>query len=65
MSGFFATMMILAMLAVVGALFIGLFAMARGGEFNEKYGNRMMRYRVILQGIALLMFALALITGAG
>ncbi len=58
-------MMILAMLAVVGALFIGLFAMARGGEFNEKYGNRMMRYRVILQGIALLMFALALITGAG
>jgi hypothetical protein len=39
--------------------------MARGGEFKEKYGNRMMRYRVILQGIALLMFALALITGAG
>jgi len=52
------------MLAVLGALFVGLFAMVRGGEFNAKYGNRLMRLRVILQGVALIMFVLAVIASS-
>lgn len=52
------------MLAVLGALFLGLFAMVRGGEFNAKYGNRLMRLRVILQGVALVMFLLAMIASS-
>jgi hypothetical protein len=36
--------------------------MARGGEFGKKYGNRLMRVRVVMQGIALLFFALALLS---
>ncbi|PZO84238.1 MAG: twin transmembrane helix small protein, partial [Micavibrio aeruginosavorus] len=33
-----------------------------GGEFNEKYGNKLMRLRVIMQGLALAFFALAVLT---
>ena len=64
MSAFFSILLVVAMLAVLGALFVGLFAMVRGGEFNEKYGNRLMRARVILQGVALVMFVLAMIASA-
>src|SRR5690348_10288658 len=62
MSSFFGFLMIVAMLAVVASLLIGLFAMARGGEFNARYGNRFMRARVILQGLAIVFFVLAMIT---
>lgn len=59
MSGFFFTLMIAAMMAVLASLAVGLFSMARGGEFNKKYGNRLMRTRVTLQGVALIFFILA------
>jgi hypothetical protein len=52
----------LAMLAVLGTLIIGLVAMTKGGDFNKKYGNKLMRLRVMLQGVALVLFALALLT---
>jgi ABC-type spermidine/putrescine transport system permease subunit II len=49
-----------AMLSVVGVLFMGIYAMGRGGEFNRKYGNLLMRWRIIMQlvavGIMLLIF---------
>jgi hypoxia induced protein len=51
-------LLIIAMLAVVGFLFLGLFSMARGGEFNRKYGNIFMRYRVAAQLVAVLLFLL-------
>ena len=53
----------LALLAVLGVLFAGLFSMARGGDFNRKYGNRLMRWRVALQGLAVVLFALAMLIG--
>jgi len=43
---------------VVIVLFIGIFSMLRGGEFNKKWGNKLMRARVILQGIAILLIVL-------
>ena len=52
-------LMIGALVAVVLVLLAGIFAMARGGEFNKKYGNRLMRARVILQAFAVLVFAVA------
>lgn len=55
-------MMIIAMLLTLASLAVGLFAMVKGGEFNKKYGNRLMRARVTMQGIALAMFALAFLT---
>lgn len=62
MSGFFFIAMIVAMLATLGILVTGVVSMGRGGEFNAKYGNKLMRARVLMQGIALLFFALALMT---
>lgn len=55
----------IAMLMTLGVLFTGLIAMARGGEFNAKWGNRLMRYRILFQGIALALFAVALLIGKG
>ena len=54
-------LVVIAMLITLGVLFTGLFAMARGGEFNKKYGNKLMRYRILALGLALLLFAIAMI----
>jgi len=35
--------------AVAGALLLGVVAMLRGGDFNRRYGNILMRWRVGLQ----------------
>lgn len=48
-----------ACLAVVGTLVLGIFAMTKGGDFNQKYGNKMMRLRVVFQGLALALLAMA------
>jgi len=52
------------LLAVVGVLLVGVVAMARGGEFNRKYGNKLMQARVALQAVAVaLLFLLWLAFG--
>jgi len=61
----FITLMVVAMAATLGALGAGLYAMTRGGEFNRKYGNRLMQARVALQATALVMFGLAVWLGKG
>jgi len=64
MSGFAFVLLILAMLATVGVLFVGLFSMARGGEFNRRNSNKLMRARIICQAVALALFAfLMLVVG--
>ena len=40
------------------SLFAGLVSMARGGTFNARWSNRLMRARVIAQGAALVLLAL-------
>lgn len=42
----------IAALAVVVVLLVGIMGFARGGEFNRKHGNRMMRYRIYAQALA-------------
>lgn len=49
---------ILASLGVLVVLMIGIVGFAKGGEFNRKHGNRIMRYRIIAQA-----FAVALVLG--
>lgn len=41
------------MVAVLLSLFGGLASMSRGGSFNARWGNRLMRWRVAAQGLAL------------
>ena len=47
-----------ALAAVLIVLVFGLIAMSRGGEFNRKYGNKLMRARVAVQGLAIILFLL-------
>ncbi len=62
MSRFFFILMIIAMILTLASLVVGLVGMVKGGEFNKKYGNKMMRARVTMQGIALGLFVLAVMT---
>ena len=55
MNGTVFTLLIIALALVVGILFLGLFSMARGGEFNRKYGNMFMRFRVAAQLVAIVL----------
>ena len=50
-----------AIVAVVASLFGGLYSMAKGGEFNARWGNRLMRARVVSQGCAIVMIVLYVI----
>ena len=44
----------LALVAVVVILIAGFVSMWIGGDFDRKWGNRLMRYRVVAQFIAIL-----------
>ena len=46
-------------------LAVGIIAMIRGGSFNKKYGTRLMRLRIVMQGLTLLIFAFVLIQRGG
>ena len=57
-------LVILAMLATLGVLFAGLMGLARGGgsgdEARARHSNELMRWRIILQAVALLLFIVLL-----
>ena len=46
----------LSMLSVAGILLWGVITMARGGEYNKKNSNKIMRYRIVFQAAALFIF---------
>lgn len=62
MSSIFFILTLITMVAVVGVLITGIVLMNKGGEANKKYGNRLMQARVILQGVAIGFFILAMMT---
>lgn len=62
MSGGFGVVIGLALASVLAALGLGIFSMTRGGEFNAKYGNLLMRARLVTQFVALALLALAFLT---
>ena len=62
MERFFPIAIVGAMIAAVGALLLGVVSMAKGGEFNKKYGNNLMRARVALQGLAILLLIIFMLT---
>lgn len=64
MTNIFMILTGVSMLAVLASLAAGVIVMARGGEANKKYANKLMQARVILQGVALLFFALTILSRA-
>lgn len=46
---------LIATLAVLVILMIGIGGFAKGGEFNKKHSNRLMRYRIAAQFVAVVL----------
>lgn len=63
MQTFLTILVALAMLATLGVLFAGLIGMARGASAESS--QKLMRYRVLLQGAALVLFALLMLSLKG
>jgi hypothetical protein len=51
---------ILALVATVAALLMGIVSMGKGGTFDKDFGEGFMWARVILQGLAVALLVLAL-----
>ncbi|RJE79467.1 twin transmembrane helix small protein [Paracoccus sp. JM45] len=49
---------VLAIGVVLAVLMTGIGGFARGGEFNKKHGNRMMRWRLYAQAAAIVIMLL-------
>ena len=45
----------IAVVATLGVLILGVVSMLRGGQFNAKNSNRLMRMRVLMQLVAVLL----------
>jgi hypothetical protein len=65
MSSFLLVLVIIGLAATLGTLFVGVFSMGRGGEFNKRYSNKLMRLRVTLQGFTIVVFVLYLLSRQG
>ena len=48
----------IAVLAVLAILMFGIGGFARGGDFNRKHANKVMRWRIIAQAIAIVLVLL-------
>ena len=54
-----------AVLAVLAILMFGIGGFARGGDFNRKHANKIMRYRIIAQAIAIALILLFIFIRGG
>lgn len=50
---------LIACFAVLGILLFGVGSFAKGGDFNRKYANKIMQYRLLAQAIAVVLILLA------
>ena len=50
----------ISLLAVLAVLGTGIYAMFKGGDFNKKYSNKLMRLRITLQFVAIVIIMSAL-----
>jgi len=61
MSNIFFILAALAAISVLASLFLGIGAMAKGDEAARKQSNKLMQARIVLQGVALLLFIIAVL----
>ena len=55
----FSYLIPISLAAVTITLFVGLYALFRGGDFGRSYSNKLMRLRVALQAVAIAILVLA------
>ncbi len=65
MNGFLPFFIVAAIIATAVVLIIGIAGFARGGEFNRKHGNKLMRLRVLLQAVAILLICIGIYVSRG
>ncbi len=56
---------IIAVLVVAGILLTGIGGFAKGGDFNRKHANRIMRYRIYAQAVAIALILLFVLIRRG
>ncbi len=54
----FYLVVVVSILLVLVILMIGLGSFTKGGEFNRKYANKIMRLRIIAQAVAVILIIL-------
>jgi len=57
-------LIIAAIAATALVLLVGILAMTKGGEFNRKNSNKLMRWRIGLQALAVLLIMVSFWLGA-
>jgi hypothetical protein len=62
--GVLTVLLMIAMLATLGVLAVGIAGFFHGGEFNRKYGNKLMQARVALQTVAVVLLLIILISAS-
>jgi hypothetical protein len=55
----------LAALVVLGILLVGIGGFARGGEFSGKHANKIMRYRIYAQFVAVVLIVIYVLVRRG
>ena len=55
----------IAVLVVLGILLTGIGGFAKGGDFNKKHANRIMRYRIYAQAFAVVLILLYVLIRRG
>lgn len=58
-------LILIAMIVVAGFLLVGVLGMVRGGEFNWKYGNLLMRGRILSAVALVILFAIGFFVRRG
>ncbi len=53
-------LLILVMAAIAVVMLLGLVSLWKGGEFNRRHSNRLMRWRVMLQALAIVLVGVVL-----
>ncbi len=65
MGNIFFILLIVFLILTVIVLAVGVIGMGKGGEFNARYGNKLMRLRILCQLGAIASFVLYLLTMGG
>jgi hypothetical protein len=58
-------LVVLALIATVGSMVVGIGSMIRGGAYDDKHSGQFMNARIIFQAIAAILLIMALFVGVG
>lgn len=65
MTTFLTVLVGLSMLGTLGVMFAGMLGMVRSEDAGGGRSNRLMRWRVVMQGVTILLFLLLLVVMRG